>query len=124
MQSSLKQHAKKLRITNDIFRATDRGEYTVLVMLDLCRTFATIHYDLLIYMLKYLKFSNNACSLIENYLKCRQQQVLTNNINSEYLTPKSSVQQGIFGLLSVSIYSSHLLIRIKNCNIYLAVPQF
>lgn len=109
-----------LHITDDIFKATDMGYSTLLVMLDFSRAFDTINHDLMVCILKYMGFSNYACSLIEAYLKSRQQQVCINGISSEYLTLRSGVPQGsILGPLLFSVYSSQLSNKIQDCNLHL-----
>lgn len=105
-----------LHVVDDIIRATDRGDCTVLVLLDFSRAFDTINYDILLAILQYMGLSENSINLLENYLKNRQQKVCIDGVSSCYLNLNSGVPQGsILGPLLFSIYTFNLMNSLQHC---------
>lgn len=65
-----------LSVSDDILRATDKGQYTLLVLLDFSRAFDTIRLDLLFSILRYIGLGMDAVSLMKNYPTERDLRVL------------------------------------------------
>ena len=65
-------------VSDDIFRATDCGQLTVLVLLDYSKAFDTVSHDLLISLLKYFGLSPSAGDFFREYLVGRSQYVRIN----------------------------------------------
>lgn len=108
-----------LHIVDDIFRATDDGMCTLLVMLDFSRAFDTLNHELLIHILSYIGFSENASLMINNFIKNREQAVRLVNSVSTFRKLKAGVPQGsILGPLLFSIYISRLLEHVNHCKIH------
>ena len=108
MQSAYRQHHSTetaiLKIYNDLLLAADRGECTLLVLLDLSAAFDTVNHDILITRLENRFGINNlAIAWIKSYLHHRTQQVLINKSLSNKTTLKLNVPQG--SILGPSKYS-------------------
>lgn len=109
-----------LKITNDIFQATDRGDITLLLLLDYSRAFDTLHHDILCSILHYLGFHSNSQLLLLNYLTGRKQKVRINDSESLLREIVYGVPQGsILGPLLFSLYISQLMTRLCFCNYHL-----
>lgn len=108
-----------LHIVDDIMGSTDRGQCTVLTLLDFSRAFDTLNYDIFEAILHYFGFSEGAISLLDSYIRNRQQKVCIDNESSNYITLKSGVPQGsILGPLLFTLYSSQLIKCLSHCQIH------
>ncbi|KAJ4449202.1 hypothetical protein ANN_00599 [Periplaneta americana] len=67
-----------LKVTEDIREALDKGQITILTLLDYSKAFDTVDVDLLIAKLRVLHFSDNALAWMDSYLRERQQCVYRN----------------------------------------------
>lgn len=105
-----------LNISDDILRATDSGNLTVLVLLDFSKAFDTINHKILLAILYHFGFGESALLLIRNYLQDRQQCVVLQNNRSLLRNITHGVPQGsILGPLLYTIYSSSLCNTLKHC---------
>nr|CAI5828047.1 unnamed protein product [Callosobruchus analis] len=109
-----------LTVTDDIIRATDSGKSSILLLLDYSKAFDTLNHDLLISILHFVGFSQDAVKLMKSYLFGRMQYVSTDRGNSRKQTVFCGVPQGsILGPLLFSIYTCHLPQCLKNCRVHL-----
>lgn len=105
-----------LNVTDDILGAIDQGLCTVLVLLDFSRAFDTINYRMFEAILHYIGLSEEAVTLIKDYMSNRQQKVSIDHESSDSLTLKAGVPQGsILGPLFFNIYSSQLIKSLSYC---------
>ena len=74
-----------LRIHNDVLRAMDQGQCTLLVMLDLSAAFNTVDHQILLKRLSNV-FGVHTLLWIESYLHNRKQTVIVNGIKSKEKT--------------------------------------
>ena len=73
-----------LRVYNDVMFNIDRGNDTLLVLLDLSAAFATIDHQILFHILEYsLYITDSALALMKLYLDGRQQCVQIEGVISE-----------------------------------------
>jgi hypothetical protein len=94
-----------LAITNHVLNAIDRGEVTVLVLLDLSSAFDTVDHCLLLQKLAASGFYGNALEWIKNYLSNRSQLVIIGNHSSPVALLSYGVPQGsVLGPLLFTIY--------------------
>lgn len=108
-----------LKITDDILQATDDGKLSVLALLDYSKAFDCVNYNILLSMLHFLGFSQNAVKLLENYLIGREHIVKINDTFSTPLELIRGVPQGsILGPLLFSVYTSNLNKHINHCQIH------
>ena len=83
----------------------DKSKHLGAVFMDLSKAFDTINHDLLIAKLEAYGFSNNALSLMLNYLKNRSQGVSINSSFSTWEEIIAGVPQGsILGPLLFNIF--------------------
>jgi len=99
MQSAYrKKHSTETaltRIHNDILRAIDRGDCTVLVMLDLSAAFDTVDHTILLKRLHdQFGIQSSAHAWISSYLCNRTQQVMINGKTSDEVLLNVNVPQG------------------------------
>lgn len=107
-------------VVDDILKATDNGEVTVLVLLDFSKAFDTIHHDILLEVLGKKGLAHSALQMIKSYLKGRTQRVKLNNNISSQISIKYGVPQGaILSPLLFCLYTSNLPSVIKYCKHHL-----
>ncbi|KAJ4433995.1 hypothetical protein ANN_16314 [Periplaneta americana] len=105
-----------LKVTEDIREALDKGQITILTLLDYSKAFDTVDVDLLIAKLRVLHFSDNALAWMDSYLRERQQCVSINNRYSTWRTTKTGVPQGsVLGPLLFSIYINDISSNLTSC---------
>ena len=109
-QSAYKAHHSTetalLRVYNDVMFNIDRGNGTLLVLLDLSAAFDTIDHLILFHILEHsLGITDSALSLMKSYLDGRQQCVQIEGVISEFARLACGVPQGsVLGPLKFSIY--------------------
>ena len=96
-----------VRIQNDILRATDNQEVTILLLLDLSAAFDTVYHAILINRLeKSVGIEGNALKWFVSYLNGRRQCVMINNASSQFADIKFGVPQGsVLGPILFSLYT-------------------
>ena len=110
LQSAYKAHHSTktalMRVYNDVMFNIDRGNGTLLVLLDLSAAFDTINHQILFSILEHsLGITDSALALIKSYLDGRQQYVQIEGVISEFAELACGVQQGsVFGQLNFCIY--------------------
>ena len=94
-------------IQNDILRATDNQEFTILLLLDLSAAFHTVNHAILINRLeKSVGIKGNALKWFVSYLNGRRQCVMINNASSQFADIKFGVPQGsVLGPTLFSLYT-------------------
>ena len=105
-----------LKVVNDLRRAADNNEVSILLNLDLSAAFETLNHETLFDRLsKYLGLSGNALLWFKSYLSNRTQSVYFNNENSNDVTLKYGVPQGsVLGPILFLIYMLPLGIILRN----------
>jgi len=107
-------------VVDDVLRASDVGEVSVLVLLDFSRAFDTINHNILLAILHYIGFSNKGTAMISNFLLHRFQRVVISGEFSNYNVVKSGVPQGsVLGPLLFAIYTSQLVCAVEHCKIHM-----
>ena len=109
------EHAH-IDIQNSILNALEKKEIPCCLFLDFAKAFDTVNHSILLQKLNHYGIRGNALSLIESYLKDRDQCVQVNNATSDFEFIKHGVPQGsILGPLLFLLYindiaeSSHKL---------------
>lgn len=96
-------------ILTDILTAIENGETTILVLIDYSKAFDCINHEVLLSILSYIGFTNDAITFFKSYLYNRSKRVKVNNTYSTGITLDSGVPQGsILGPLLYTIYTVHL----------------
>ena len=109
-QSAYKGHHSTdtalLRVYNDIMFNIDRGNGTLLVLLDLSAAFDTIDHQIVFHILEHsLGITDSALALMKSYLDGRQQCVQIDGVISEFAKLACGVPQGlVLGPLKFYIY--------------------
>ncbi len=99
-----------LYVQNDILMSMDKGEVTLLLLLDLSAAFDTLDHSILLKRLE-SRFGINGMALkwIKSYLTGRQQSVVINGVRSEKQALKYGVPQGsVLGPLLFTAYTAPL----------------
>ena len=98
LQSAYKQfHSTTtalINIVDDIYKALDKSELTILILLDYSKAFDCANHRLILAKLKALGFHDDALAWILSYLTDRTQKVKTNTGESRWVTLKNGVPQG------------------------------
>ena len=90
LQSAYRQHYSTetalLKVKNDLLMAMDKGQVTLLVLLDLSSAFDTVDHDILLDRLRStIGLRGKVLSWFESYLKGRSQQVSINGLSQSRL---------------------------------------
>ena len=101
------------------FGAKNENKNVAAAFIDLSKAFDSISHSTLLDKLRELNFDSKAVSLIERYLKHRNQKVVLNTCNSNWIQLYQGVPQGtILGPLLFNIYVKDMGASIsKDCNL-------
>lgn len=103
-------------ITDDIFRATDNGKSTLLVLLDYSRAFDTLDRSILLAALHYIGLDESAVAFFNSYFDGRTQRVMIDGVLSEELPVTRGVAQGsILGATLYIVYTSEQDCSFNKC---------
>ncbi|KAI5609350.1 hypothetical protein C0J50_9521, partial [Silurus asotus] len=109
-----------VKITNDLFLASDQGFISLLVLLDLSAAFDTIDHDLLLDRLQnYVGIQGQALSWFKSYLSDRYHFVDLNGELSRLMQVNYGVPQGsVLGRPKTSIQTlQHLNLHLDGCSV-------
>lgn len=107
-------------VVDDVVRARDCGDATVLMLLDYSKAFDMINHSILIAILEYIGFQTSAASLVSSFLSNRKQRVCLDGEISETRAVESGVPQGsILGPLLYSIYTFNFVNSLDHCQYHL-----
>jgi len=107
-------------ICDDIISSLDSNLNTALVLIDFSKAFDTIDHGLLLSILHFVGFSEDAIGFFYNYLSNRSQRVKISNQLSEALPLSCGVPQGsVLGPLLYNIYTSQLYNCLEFCKYHL-----
>ena len=113
-QSAYRQHHSTervlLKLFSDLQQAKDRGQVSVLCLLDLTAAFDTVDHELLIQRLqRTFGISGSALAWFESYLSDRTHCVVVDSVMSLVIQMSCSVPQGsVLGPLLFLLYSADL----------------
>lgn len=96
-----------LKVLNDVSSAWDRGNCTVMILLDQSKAFDLVNHSLLVAKFQYIGFDEVALSWVKNYLHSRAQRVVINKNNAFSTTQNinTGVPQGsILGPILFAIF--------------------
>lgn len=103
-------------ITDDIIRASDQNKITILTLLDFSKAFNLLNHQLLLSILHYIGFSEDAVCLVQSFLSDRTQQVVLNEQYSDLLHISLGVPQGsILGPLLYTVYTFRFFSALRHC---------
>ena len=109
-----------LDITDNIYKALDNSEITILVLLDYSKAFDCANHKIILAKLRALGFGDAALDWINSYLSNRSQQVVTDKGESSWIELLNGVPQGsILGPLLFTILVSDISNEVKHCRYHL-----
>ena len=108
-----------LRITSDLLNATDNGQVSALILLDLSAAFDTLDHRILLDRLQYtFGIHDSALSWFESYLQKWFQSVVINQLSSEPTLLSCGVPQGsVLGPVLFTLYTQPLTLVIERHNL-------
>ena len=115
----------QIDVIDDLLSGQDRGEGSILILLDYSRAFDTINTSLLLAKLKFYGFDDNALKWFASYLTNRSQKVEVTSLNgTKRYSQTSSVSRGvpqgsILGPILFVIYTADLPDCLVSCNYHL-----
>lgn len=92
-----------LKVTEDIRLSKGNGMITILVLIDFSNAFNTVNYDILLALLKHLRFAPTTLDWFASYLQERTQALRVDRSISDWCKLKCGVPQG--GILSPLLFS-------------------
>ena len=92
-----------INITNDFGKALDSGKEVRIVFCDISKACDRIWHKGLIHKLKQSGISGNLLKRFQNYLYGREQRVVINGSNSNWLSLRAGAQGSILGPLLIKI---------------------
>ena len=118
-RSSYSSSDALLIATENIRSRINENKNVAAAFIDLSKAFDSISHSILLEKLRELNFDNKAVSLIESYLKNRNQKVVLNTCKSDWIQLYQGVPQGtILGPLLFNIYVNDMRASItKDCNL-------
>ena len=109
-----------LEITDEFFKALDKGEIVICTLLDYSKAFNCANHDITLAKLKWLGFSNSALRWVNSYLSGRSQSVKTQDGFSNWKNLANGVPQGsILGPLFFTILINDFKDIIQDCGYHL-----
>lgn len=101
---------------DDIIAARDRDEVSILVLLDFSKAFDLIDHQILLSILHYIGFGDEACIMMKSFLGNRVQQVIYEEESSDWMDLLAGVVQGsILGPILYTIYTSRSPYSLSRC---------
>ena len=99
-----------LEVISDIMSAADRGEVTLLGLLDMSAAFDTVDHDILLHRLEEsFGFAGSVLNWLRSFLRGRTQQVVFNGLASTVAEVTSGVPQGsVLGPLLFLLYTADI----------------
>lgn len=83
-----------LAVTDEILKAIDNKQVTILILLDFSKAFDRIHHETLLAVLHYIGLSEESIQFIQSYLSNRKQSMVLNGQTSGAVDIVSGVPQG------------------------------
>ena len=103
-------------VIDDIIAAYDKGQASLLVLLDFSKAFDTLDHKLLLSKLHYYGFDKDSVDLISSFLNNRSQKIVVDQAHSNTINILSGVPQGsILSPLLFIIYTAEILKSTQFC---------